>query len=103
MTRRSKKNPRDPGTWTNKQIEQDSEGYVAAQQAHREDKERAERQRREANDEARFVERFVAAGGRAADAPGAWRKTRNEQAAQAAALADASALHGSRRSARSVL
>ncbi len=47
--RRNKgKNPRDPRTWSNRQIEQDSEGYVAAQQAYRDDQEAAEQQRRAA-------------------------------------------------------
>ena len=97
MTRRSKKNPRDPGTWSNRQIEQDSEGYVQAQEAFRLDQERAESQRRTTDDERRFTAEFVRNGGRAADAPAAFRRTRNEGAAQAAALADASAQQASRR------
>ncbi len=96
--RRNKANdPRDPGTWSNREIERDSEGYVQAQEAFRLDQERAEQQRRTADDERRFTAEFVRNGGRAADAPAAFRRTRNEGAAQAAALADASAQQASRR------
>ncbi len=104
MARRSKgKNPRDPSTWSNKQIEQDSEGYVEAQRAFREDKETAEQQRRTTDDERRFTAEFIRNGGRAADAPAAFRRTRSEGAAQAAARVDTTALTASRRSVRQAL
>jgi hypothetical protein len=97
------KDQRNPNKWSNTEIEQDSEGYVEAQRAFREDQEAAERQRRDADDERRFTAEFIRNGGRAGDAPAAFRKQRNEQAAQAAAQADASAEQASRRSVRQAL
>ena len=97
------KDPRNPRTWSNVQIEQDPEGYVAAQQAYRDDRESSDRQRQEADDERRFTDEYVRNGGRGRDAAAAFRAHRNEQAAQAAAMADAEAEQETRRRARSVL
>ncbi len=91
------KDPRNPNRWSNKEIEADPQGYVAAQEAHRQDREKAESQRREADDERRFTAEFIRNGGRAADAPAAFRRTRSEGAARAAARADTTALTASRR------
>jgi hypothetical protein len=41
------KNPRDPIKWTNQEIASGTEGYLAAQAAHREDRAQAEQERRE--------------------------------------------------------
>ncbi len=60
-------------------------------------------ERIEADDERQFTEAFVSNGGRERDAAAAFRAHRNEQAAQAAAMADAEAEQATRRRARSVL
>src|SRR5215211_7003475 len=86
------KHPRNPHLWTNAQIEQDSEGYLAAQAAYDADQAKEQDQRREADDERRFTSEFVRNGGRASDAPAAFRKHRNEQAAEAAAQENQEAL-----------
>jgi hypothetical protein len=97
------KEPRNPYRWTNREIEADSEGYVAAQQAYREDQEAAEQQRIEADDEARFTESFISAGGRERDAAAAYKAHRNQQAAEAATKAEASVLADARRRIRQAL
>jgi hypothetical protein len=90
------KDPRDPNRWTNREIEPDSEGYLAAQAAHAENREEGECQRREADDLARFTERFVEAGGKSSEAAPAFRKHKAEQAAEAASRADAETLQDAR-------
>ncbi len=85
------KAPRDNTKWTNKEIEQDSAGYVAAQEAYRKDRAVAEAQRNEERDRAAFEASFVAAGGTKSGAGDAYRAKRDEQAAAAAAQADESA------------
>jgi hypothetical protein len=97
------KKPRDYRAWTNREIEQDSEGYVAAQQAYREDQEAAEQQRIEADDERQFTERFVEAGGRERDAAAAYKAHRNQQAAEEAGRMEDAALQGARARVRQVL
>jgi hypothetical protein len=86
------KKPRDHRTWTNKEIEEDSEGYLAAQVAFAEDRDAAERQRRDGDDLARFEEAFVRAGGTKSEAPAAYKAHKNRRAAEAAARADQEAL-----------
>jgi hypothetical protein len=97
------KNPRDYRVWTNREIEDDSEGYVAAQQAFRDDQEATEQQRQGADDEARFKEEFVQAGGRERDAAAAYRTHRNRQAEEAAARSEEAALEGARAHVRQTL
>jgi hypothetical protein len=105
--RRSKKNPRDPRTWSNREIEGDSEGYVEAQQASREDRAAAEQERRDTDDLERFTERFVRDGGRRSEAAAAFWTDRARRAAEAAALeaeqADAAASATTRRRVRGAL
>jgi hypothetical protein len=90
------KDPRDPNRWTNREIEPDSEAYLAAQAAHAEDWEEGERQRREADDLASFTERFVEAGVKSSEAAPAFREHKADQAAEAASRADAETLRASR-------
>ena len=85
---------RDYTAWKLKEIEADPQGYRAAQQAHREDQARAAAQRAEQQDKERFTRAFVAAGGRASDAPAAYRERRNREAARAAEVADEAARRG---------
>jgi hypothetical protein len=95
------KNPRDERVWTNRELQEDSAGYLAAQQARRKDEALAEQTRRDADDLERFTEAFVAAGGKESDARAAFKARRNEQAAVAAAdaedAADKAAVEQSRR------
>jgi hypothetical protein len=97
------KKPRDYRAWTNREIEADSEGYVAAQQAYRDDRESSDRQRQEADDERLFTEAFVSNGGRERDAAAAYKAHRNQQAAEAATKAEASVLADARRRIRQAL
>jgi hypothetical protein len=97
------RNPRDEREWTNKELEEDSAGYLAAQAARRKDEAAAEQKRRDADDLERFTEAFVAAGGSRSDAATAFKAHRNEQAATAAVQADLSAVEASRRRIRSVV
>jgi type VI protein secretion system component VasF len=62
------KNPRDPRQWTNMEIAKDAQGYLAAQDAFRADRDAAQIRRREVNDLNRFTESFVRAGGRREEA-----------------------------------
>ena len=89
-------NPRDHREWTNKELEQDPEGYLAAQAARRKDEDAQEQKRRDADDLERFTEAFVAAGGSHADATAAFKAHRHEQATTAARAADQSATEASR-------
>ena len=97
------KDRRNHTRWTNTEIEQDSGGYIAAQEAYAEDKVEAERQRREADDQQRFEEEFVRGGGAKVEASAAWRKHRNEQAAEAASRAEQATLSGARHRVRQPL
>lgn len=96
-----------PGTWSNVEIEADSEGYKGAQAAYREDTEAAERQRRTTDDLERFTERFVRDGGRRSEAAAAFWTDRARRAAEAAAReaeqADAAASATTRRRVRGAL
>jgi hypothetical protein len=96
------RNPRDHREWTNKELERDPEGYLAAQSARRKDQDAQEQKRRGADDLERFTEAFVAAGGSRADATAAFKAHRNEQATTAARAADQSAAEASRRRVRSM-
>ena len=87
MTRDS----RNPNAWSNREIEEDSAGYVAAQEASRLDQAREGRQRAEQKDLERFTAAFVASGGSKADALAAFRAKRNEEASLAASHADEAA------------
>jgi hypothetical protein len=94
------KNPRDPRQWSNTEIAKDSQGYLAAQQAFREDRDAAQIRRREVDDLNRFTESFVRAGGKREDAEEAFWSKRNTDAAESAQRADDEALYASRRSVR---
>ncbi len=85
------KDSRNPNAWTLKEIEGDSAAYVAAQEAYRKDRAVAEGQRNAERDRAAFEASFVAAGGTRSGAGDAWRKKRDEQAAEAATFADEAA------------
>ena len=56
-----------------------------------------EQKRREDDDKSRWTEAFVAAGGNPVDAQAAYRAYQNEQAAEAARVADREALQTHRR------
>jgi hypothetical protein len=90
------RNPRDEREWTNKELEADSAGYLAAQAARRKDEAAAEQKRRDADDLERFTEAFVAAGGTRSDAGAAYKAHKNGQAAAAAEQADQEAVAASR-------
>jgi hypothetical protein len=77
------KNPRDERVWTNIEVQEDAQGYLAAQQRRREDAEAEVAKRREESDKARFIEEFVAEGGEPDDAAVMWRAVKNELAAEA--------------------
>jgi hypothetical protein len=94
------KNPRDPRTWTNIEIAKDTQGYLGAQQAWREDREAAALRRTEEDDKARFTERFIRAGGKRQDAEAAFSRQRGEDAARRAKREEDEALAASRRSIR---
>ncbi len=85
------KDSRNPNNWSNREIEQDSEGYRAAQSAYRQDQGVAATQRQAEQDQERFTKAFVVAGGTRADAHDAYRAKRNEEAALAARTADETA------------
>ncbi len=85
------KDSRNPNNWSNRELEQDSAGYLVAQQAYRQDQAAAAAQRSEEQDKERFTKAFVVAGGTRADALDAYRAKRNEQATEAAAFADETA------------
>jgi hypothetical protein len=91
------KNPRDHREWSNEDIQEDAEGYLAAQQVYREEAEAREDRRREEDDKARFTEEFTTAGGDRADAAAEWRKMRNERALEVARRADEAAVEQTRR------
>jgi len=85
------KDSRNPNNWSNREIEEDSAGYVAAQQAYRLDQAVAADRRQEEQDQERFTKSFVVAGGTRADAHDAYRQRVNEEAALAARTADETA------------
>ncbi len=85
------KDSRNPNNWSNRELEQDSAGYLAAQQAYRQDQAVAAAQRQAEQDLERFTKSFVVAGGTRADAHDAYRAKRNAEAAEAAAHADEAA------------
>jgi hypothetical protein len=96
-------NPRDHREWSNKEVEENPQGYLAAQEAYREHKATEEQKKRDADDLERYTEAFVAAGGNKSDAAAAFRAHRNEQAATAARRADQEAAEQARRRIRSVV
>ncbi len=85
------KDSRNPNNWSNRELEQDTAGYLAAQQAYRQDQAVAADRRQEEQDLERFTKSFVVAGGTRADAHDAYRAKRNAEAAEAAAHADEAA------------
>lgn len=97
------KDPRNPRTWSNVQIEQDPDGYVLAQEAFRQDREEARRQARESDDLRRFTEAYVAAGGRRSEAASAFTEQRDQRAAESASRAETSILQDARRRVRRAL
>lgn len=82
------KNLRDHRVWTNTELEEDPQGYLAAQEAQRENSAASEQKEREATDFARFEEAFVKAGGTRSGARAAYEARKNEQAAEATRAAD---------------
>ena len=90
------KKPRDPRVWTNREIQQDGEGYFAAQQAYRDDQKAAERKRQEDDAYEQYRKRFVEAGGDVSDARASWLARRQSDAAEAAGRAEEAALTASR-------
>jgi len=85
------KDSRNPNNWSNRELEQDTAGYLAAQQAYRQDQAVAAAQRQAEQDLERFTKSFVAAGGTKSGAGDAYRARRDEQAAEAARFADEAA------------
>ena len=85
------KDSRNPNNWSNRELEQDTAGYLAAQQAYRQDQAVAAAQRIEERDRAAFEAEYVAAGGTKSGAGDAYRARRNAEAAEAAAHADETA------------
>ena len=85
------KDSRNPNNWSNRELEQDTAGYLAAQQAYRQDEAVAAAQRQEQLDKERFTKSFVVAGGTRADAHDAYRQRVNEEASLAARTADETA------------
>ncbi len=97
------KDPRNPYRWSNVEIEQDGEGFLAAQEAFRHAGEEAETRRREEDDLQRFTEAYTEAGGKRSEAAAAFREQRGQQAAAAATKAEASVLADARRRLRQAL
>ena len=85
------KDSRNPNNWSNREIEEDSAAYLAAQSAYRQDQAVAAAQRQAEQDLERFTAAFTKAGGSKADALVAYRAKRNEQATEAATFADEAA------------
>ncbi len=97
------KNPRDPRMWTNRDIEEDSAGFLAAREAYREDQAEATEKKRLEYDKKVFTEAFVASGGNPSDASAAFKAERNRRATEAARRADQVAANESRQSMRRAL
>ena len=91
------KNPRAPRVWTNRELEQDSAGYLAAQQAFKEYQAAKEQEAREASDFERFKAEFVRRGGDPAGAKQAYAEFRNDTARLGAIQADEAARQQMRR------
>lgn len=79
MTKRS----RDYTAWTNEEIAEDPEGYIAAQAAYREDQAAEEDRKREQRDFEQWRRSFVEEGGQPAEARAAWVEQRAREAAEA--------------------
>ncbi len=90
------KDSRNPNNWSNRELEQDSAGYLAAQSAYRQDQAAASDRRQAEQDQERFTKAFVVAGGTRADAHDAYRQRVNEEAALAARTADETARRAQR-------
>jgi hypothetical protein len=97
------KHSSDPTKWTNQKISEDSEGYVAAQQAYRKAREEEQRKALEDFDRQTFVSEFVRRGGTREDAERAYTNAINREAAEAAEAANTEAAAYQRRRVRSVL
>jgi len=85
------KNPRDERVWTNIEVQEDAQGYLAAQKRRWQDEEAEQIKRREEDNKARFTEEFVTAGGDPDEAILVWKTLRNEQASDAAWRAEEAA------------
>jgi hypothetical protein len=94
---------RNPNKWTNEEIEADSQGYIAAQKAYREDREQQERAAAEDADREMYEREFVRQGGSRDAATREWRKHRDAQAARTAEQVEHEAEAASRRNVRSRL
>ena len=90
------RNPRDEREWTNRELQDDPQGYLAAQQARREDEALAEQTRRDADDLEHFADAFAAAGGDRSDARAAFKKHRADRAIEAGIEEDRAAAAASR-------
>src|SRR5829696_7286651 len=97
------KKRRDPSLWTTKDVEADTEGYLAAQAAYQEDRAEQERAAAEDADRELYVREFVRQGGDREAGAAAWRKARDERAARTAEDAELEAERVSRRNVRSAL
>jgi hypothetical protein len=97
------RNPHYHREWTNKELEQDPQGYLAAQAAYNENREAERRRGLEEADRQDFEHQFVAAGGTKSESDKEWQRHKNEMAAQAARRADTEAAEQSRRQIRSRL
>ena len=91
------KNPRNPRMWTNKDVEEDSAGFLAAKQAYREDQAKATEKKNLEYDKKVFTEAFVAGGGNPSDASAAFKAERTRRATEAARRVDQVAANESRR------
>ena len=90
------KAPRDNTKWTNREIEEDSAGYIAAQEAYRQDQAVAADRRQAEQDQERFTAAFLAAGGTKSGAGDAYRAKRDAEATEAASFADETARRAQR-------
>jgi hypothetical protein len=66
------RNPHDHREWTNKELEQDPQGYLAAQAAYNENREAERRRGLEEADRQDFERPFVAAGGTKSESDKEW-------------------------------
>jgi hypothetical protein len=97
------RNASDHREWTNKEVEQDPQGYLAAQKTYNENMEAERRRGLEEADRQDFERQFIAAGGMKSESDKEWQRHKNETAAQAARRADTEAAQASRRQIRSRL
>jgi hypothetical protein len=70
--------------WRSTDVQRDPEGFLKAQAAERERRQAEAKKQQEADELEKFVRTFVSEGGDPRDAEAAWRRSRNEHAAQSA-------------------